>query len=419
MDIIGKRTVALMVLAAPLAVSAPAIAGTTGFFPDLAGWIQCMLGPSKTTGGAPCLSRDSDSDFDLDLGDFAITVNGLPVPPTPVCGDGVVEPPEECEPPGTLMCDADCQLVISGSFDADACANAESLLGTGAFPFDNTLATRDGPGHTSCVNAAEDNMDADVWGCWTAPCTSTVFVQTCGTTTVDTKLAVYHGCDCPVSDATLLTCNDDRCDVQSIATFEAQVGQQYLIRVGSFPATASGTGSVNITCGRSSCTPGAGSCSQANGSAGCNDTGCCEAVCAIDATCCDTLWDATCVAEANGLCSGSFAACSPGAGACTDGGATNGTPGCDDVACCNTVCMMDPFCCLNVWDDLCAEFEARFCRSSCGPGAGDCFAPVGNGTPGCDDDACCAEVCTRDPLCCSTEWDVICSDEAAVLCTAP
>ena len=48
------------------------------------------------------------------------------------------------------------------------------------------------------------------------------------------------------------------------------------------------------------------------------------------------------------------------------------------------------------------------------PDAGGCF--VANGTPGCDDSACCEATCAEDPFCCNSFWDAICADEAAQLC---
>lgn len=54
----------------------------------------------------------------------------------------------------------------------------------------------------------------------------------------------------------------------------------------------------------------------------------------------------------------------PGSGDCFS---ANGTPGCDDADCCNAVCAQDPFCCNNEWDSLCASQAA----SICGPG-GSC-----------------------------------------------
>ncbi len=44
------------------------------------------------------------------------------------------------------------------------------------------------------------------------------------------------------------------------------------------------------------------------------------------------------------------------------------------------------------------------------PGAGDCC--VGNGSPGCDDEACCSAICAIDPFCCDVTWDGTCADEA-------
>ena len=57
------------------------------------------------------------------------------------------------------------------------------------------------------------------------------------------------------------------------------------------------------------------------------------------------------------MCTGSFAqaSCGPGAGPC---GEANGTPGCEDVPCCAEVCDPvdgDPFCCIVVWDQACAD----------------------------------------------------------------
>ena len=49
-------------------------------------------------------------------------------------------------------------------------------------------------------------------------------------------------------------------------------------------------------CGGGGCgDPLAGACNEANGTPGCSDAACCEAVCAVDSFCCDTEWDAACV----------------------------------------------------------------------------------------------------------------------------
>ena len=52
------------------------------------------------------------------------------------------------------------------------------------------------------------------------------------------------------------------------------------------------------------------------------------------------------------------------------------------------------------------------CYFACGDAdAGDCCDA--NGTPGCRDADCCESVCSYDPYCCETSWDGICADEAA------
>ncbi|MHC5115312.1 MAG: hypothetical protein ACYTGP_12895 [Planctomycetota bacterium] len=57
------------------------------------------------------------------------------------------------------------------------------------------------------------------------------------------------------------------------------------------------------------------------------------------------------------------------------------------------------------------------CWFTCGPGAGGCYIP--NGSPGCEDVDCCEQVCTMDPFCCEIQWDQICADLAIDLCNPP
>lgn len=53
------------------------------------------------------------------------------------------------------------------------------------------------------------------------------------------------------------------------------------------------------------------------------------------------------------------------------------------------------------------------CDDPCGTG-GDCLET--HDTAGCDDPACCASVCELDPSCCDWEWDTLCSRQAAQTC---
>ncbi len=107
-------------------------------------------------------------------------------------------------------------------------------------------------------------------------------------------------------------------------------------------------------------------------------------------------------------------ACGPGAGSCTT---ANGTAGCSDLECCGTVCAVEPLCCDVEWDASCGGLALTLCGNCGDAGAGDCCSA--NGTPGCDEAACCASVCEADPLCCTSQWDVICALQAETSCGCP
>lgn len=303
----------------------------------------------------------------------------------------------------------------------DNCDSAVDISGTGDFPFDNTTANADGPAHADCSTGRQPRVDHDVWYCWTAPCTDRVFLSTCGRTAVDTKVAVYRGCDCPADEGSLAACSDDGCatssDTQSTAMFDAVQGQQYLVRIGTFQGAEGGIGQFNLSCGLSSC-PRTGSCFTGRTTPGCDNDSCCERVCAEDPFCCETRWDAQCATRASGVCQGSFNVCGTATGSCT-APAGNAAPGCSDAECCNAVCDVDRFCCLTQWDSTCAEEAAGICGGgfdSCGPGQGSCTDPFRLATPGCEDEACCNDICAVDPMCCTESWDQVCSLRSAESC---
>lgn len=129
----------------------------------------------------------------------------------------------------------------------DDCPNAISIYSSGTFPFNNAFATTDGLSHAACEATGQTGIDRDVWYCFNPPTTGEVIIRTCGTSGVDTKIAVYDDCaTCPPEDVDLIVCNDDSCGLQSQVQFTAVAGSQYMIRIGVFPGGAGGQGEFQI-----------------------------------------------------------------------------------------------------------------------------------------------------------------------------
>lgn len=158
-------------------------------------------------------------------------------------------------------------------------------------------------------------------------------------------------------------------------------------------------------------------CLQENTAGGCQDADCCKSICETDQYCCDVAWDAECVAAAAACYASS--PCGADSGDCCT---VNDLPGCQDVACCTTVCDADPFCCDSAWDTLCVQQAASLCQLPCegqvgcgGIASGSCCS-FGTGLPGCAQADCCKTVCDFDHVCCEDEWDELCVFWAATLC---
>jgi hypothetical protein len=258
----------------------------------------------------------------------------------------------------------------------DDCANSLTLS-EGLSYFDTTQATTDGLAEPDCAfGFEEDQVNQDIWYDYTATCDGELRVSLC-TSQFDTKLVLYDGLGCPIEPGPLV-CNDDACgpdQLQSTISLDVLTGEAFKIRVGGFstevfPGLDVGPGTINIQCG-TACTPDAGNCFEPNGTPGCEDAECCGLVCAQDAFCCDTEWDQLCAHAATALCLGAGEVCAMATGDCC---VEQPTPGCEDIACCVSVCECDGFCCQVEWDTNCA-----------GEGLG------GNG---CGAAALCGELCT-------------------------
>ena len=281
---------------------------------------------------------------------------GCPVtpPPDPVCGNNVVEPGEQCDPPDGVACDDNCQLIPG---DNDSCSTPQTVT-DGPNSYDNFGATTDGPQDTGLCAVVD--VTSDVWFCYEASCTGFATFNVCATT-YDTTMSVYDGCDCPTTPA--IDCSDDNCEFGfgSQVSVPCEQGQAFMVRVGGY-ADDQGQGSLAILCGDepgdtgSVCGGDTGECFSQHATPGCSDEGCCRAVCTVDPFCCESEWDDLCVGAAAGICGGSFEACTSGS---TDPcGETHVEPGCEDETCCQTVCARDPFCCLVEWDNVCAQSGA-------------------------------------------------------------
>jgi CxxC motif-containing protein (DUF1111 family) len=166
--------------------------------------------------------------------------------------------------------------------------------------------------------------------------------------------------------------------------------------------------------------PDAGGCCFAKSSPYCEDATCCETICAADPYCCSVEWDLACAEAALLACTVcDFAAdCgSPNAGPCC---VATGTPFCEDATCCAAICAIDPYCCDTAWDSLCAEAAIEICGVcsdvlGCGsPASGACCEA--KSTPFCEDPSCCSTICLLDPFCCEVMWDDICAEAANGYC---
>ena len=203
----------------------------------------------------------------------------------------------------------------------DNCADA-SILFLGETAFSTIGATTDGVPHpdSDCVYGDDANVHADIWYRYESDCTGTLNVWTCNSANFDTRVAIYEGCACTPDDGDLLVCNDDGdgcADYTSIAEAETVAGACYLIRVGGYGG-ATGRGTLNVWCDADyeECVDGTGGCFgvEDNDGPGCNDEACCNTVCGRDDYCCEVHWDMGCDAIA-------WTHCEPPehVGACCDG----------------------------------------------------------------------------------------------------
>lgn len=116
-----------------------------------------------------------------------------------------------------------------------------------------------------------------------------------------------------------------------------------------------------------------GTCCAVNGSQGCDDPDCAEAICGHDAYCCSVTWDVTCALCAmgkslDGGCAGLESACLCDVDAAEPCCESHAAPLCDSPYCVAAVCALDTYCCDTSWDTYCvqcAQGEATYAGTSC------------------------------------------------------
>ena len=136
-----------------------------------------------------------------------------------------------------------------GEDNCNSISGPTPISGLGSFFFDNSNAStgNEGQNESLCYQFGSSSIENDVWFSWTAPTTSTFIVDTCTTTSVDTKIAAYadNGVGCPTTAS--LACNDDTCGLQSEITFQGTQNSSYMLQIGTFPGASGGFGTFNIS----------------------------------------------------------------------------------------------------------------------------------------------------------------------------
>ena len=185
----------------------------------------------------------------------------------------------------------------------DTCPDAAVAL-EGPNAFDNTFAATDYNAVTCGFGGTA--FTKDVFFRFTATQTGDYNLETCtGPAPFDTGIEVWT--DCPEAGGTMLACNDDGAGCAAFASSlnaAMTAGTTYLIRVGGWGGATGATDLIITFVGDApSCgDPGTGDCCVANGTPFCEDSACCTQICAADAFCCDNQWDQICANAAVAGC---------------------------------------------------------------------------------------------------------------------
>ncbi|MBL8879199.1 MAG: hypothetical protein JNG88_08775, partial [Phycisphaerales bacterium] len=130
----------------------------------------------------------------------------------------------------------------------DNCLDA-IVIGDGVTAFQNIGANTDGLAHPQCLGGQSTQIFNDIWYRYTAPRDCLLTIESCGGTSMDSKIAVYIDTGvCPPTGDQLIACNDDACSLQSRVSFQTTAGVTYLIRLGAATDGGGGSGTFEVTC---------------------------------------------------------------------------------------------------------------------------------------------------------------------------
>ncbi len=194
-----------------------------------------------------------------------------------LCGNGVIESAEQCDPPDGESCGADCRWIVPAN---DSCQAAFSVECGVTIEASNALATPPAgsnsadaelpPESPSCQwNGTPDAVHNTLWYSFVASDTS-VRIRTCGTPAGrDTILALYAG-NC--GELIEIACDDDGCgssmDLESrICADGLTPGASYLLMVGnpgSWIGSVPGSFALGIDCPCPAIGTGLGACCWAD-----------------------------------------------------------------------------------------------------------------------------------------------------------
>ncbi len=265
--------------------------------------------------------------------------------------------------PGGCSCQDGCDV------DGTCCADYDSACGGG--------------GGTTGAGCEE----SDFGGCGGCPCEACVcdLDSFCcsfswDSLCVDECINDCGGCEPCVPDCSGVECGNDGCGGscgECSGADEVCIDGQCVVPCGN----GSCEPDLDETC--LSCPEDCGTCTKSSGchmldQPTCGGCSCEQCVCDTYPYCCETQWDADCVAACAFDCGG----CDPEPG-CTP--STDGTAGCDGCECEACVCAEMPQCCDTLWDEACV----LACQNDCGTDCGLCTSDVD-----CfDGDACTIDTC--------------------------